>query len=86
VVGDQTLVAADDPGEVADAGDLAGLQGKRDREPGRVAEGFRALGPQLQLLRTRELLTDPLGLRQVETEEIAGIGVAGDATILQTIA
>ena len=44
-MGDQPLVAPNDPGQVANAGDLAGLQGKRDREPGRIAEGLRSRGP-----------------------------------------
>jgi hypothetical protein len=62
VVGDKALVTPDDPGQVANAGGLASLKRQRDCEPRRVAESLRPGGPQLQLLKVGELVTDPLGL------------------------
>lgn len=47
VVGDQSLVAPYDPGQIADAGGLAGFQGKRDGQPGRITECLRACRPTL---------------------------------------
>jgi hypothetical protein len=84
VVGDEPLVAADDPGEVADAGRLAGLEGKGDGETGRIAQGLRGGGALLQCLRIRQPGPDLLGLRQIEAEEVAGVGVLGDRSILHT--
>jgi hypothetical protein len=84
VVGDQSLVAPYDPGQIADAGGLAGFQGKRDGKPGRITECLRACRPTLQLLRGRKLFADPLGLGEIETEQIAGVGVLSQASILQT--
>lgn len=76
MVGDEPLVAADDPGEVADAGRRPSLERNRDGEPGRVAERLRAGRPQPQLLGARQALADALGLRQVEAEQVAGVGFA----------
>jgi hypothetical protein len=53
MVGDQPLVAADDPGEVTDAGRLAGLQGQGDGQAGWIAEGLCGGGAALQFLGTR---------------------------------
>ncbi len=47
VVGDQSLVAPYDPGQIADAGGLAGRQGKRDGQPGRITKCLRACRPEL---------------------------------------
>jgi hypothetical protein len=84
VVGDEPLVATDDPGQVTDAGGLAGIERERYGEPGRVAECLRPGRPQLQLLGARQVLANPLCLRKVEAEQIAGIGISGDVGILQT--
>lgn len=84
MVGDQSLVTLDDPGEVADAGRLAGLKGERHRQPGWVGESLRPGGPQLKVFTARQSLAEALCLGQVEAEEIAGVGIAGQAGILQT--
>jgi hypothetical protein len=84
VMGDQALVAADDPGEVADTGRIAGLQGNGDGEAGRIAESLGGGGAVLQFLDARQRCPDVLGLRQIEAEEVAGVGVLGDGSILHT--
>jgi hypothetical protein len=63
VVGDQPLVASDDPGEVADAGRVARVEGKGDGEAGRVAEGLGGDGALLQLRGRRDGGAETLGLR-----------------------
>ena len=44
-MGNEPLVAPDDPGQVAYAGRLAGVEGQGDGEPGRIAERLRPGGP-----------------------------------------
>lgn len=86
VMGDQPLVAPDDPGKVANAGGLAGLEGKRDGEPGRVAERLRPGRPQLQFPDADQLPADALGLGKIETAQIASFGFHDHRHILQTFA
>jgi len=85
-MGNQPLVASDDPGQVTDAGGLAHLQGKGDGEASRIAERLRARRPKLQFLGGRKPLADSLGFRQIEAEQIAGVGVLSDVDMLQTFA
>jgi len=81
VVGNKPLVAPDDPSQVTDTGRSAGVKGERDSEPGRIAERLQPGGPELQSLGRQEALTDPLGLRQVETEQIASIQIVAHCQI-----
>jgi hypothetical protein len=45
MMGDKPLIAPDDPGEVADAGRLASVEGERDGQPSRIAERLGSGGP-----------------------------------------
>jgi hypothetical protein len=83
-MGDQPLVAPNDPGQVADTSRLARVEGERDGEPGRIAERLRPRGPQLQLLVGSKLLADSLGLRQIEAEQVASVGIPGDRWMIRT--
>jgi hypothetical protein len=83
-MGDEPLVATDDPGEVADAGRLAGLERERQCQPRRIAQGLRRRRPLLELVGGGKSGADALGLRQIEAEEVAGVGIVGDAPILHT--
>jgi hypothetical protein len=62
VMGDQPLVAVDDPGQVADTRRLTPVKGERNREPGRIAKRFPGGGELPEGLDARKLLADPLGL------------------------
>lgn len=45
MMGDKPLIAPDDPGEVAHAGRLAGVEGERNGQPSRIAECLGPGGP-----------------------------------------
>src|SRR5207247_4359895 len=84
VVRDELLVAARDPGEIADAGRLAFAKRDRDRKPRRMGDRLRPGSPALELARVRQSLPDSLGLRKIEAEEVAGVAV-GHADILTPV-
>jgi hypothetical protein len=84
VMGDEPLVAADDPGEVAHAGRLPCFQREGEGEAGRLTERLGCGCAVLELLDARQRGADPLGLRQIETKEVAGVGIVGDMPILHT--
>ena len=75
----ESLVTPDHPCEVADARLLAVKQGEGDCQPGRIGERLGRRGQALELVRRRKRRSQLLRLRQVEAQEVAGVGVAGYA-------
>src|SRR5262249_46570568 len=75
VVGDELLVTPDGPRQIADARAPRRAERPRDGQPRRVAQGARAGGPRLELGHRRERLAHGLRLRQIEAEQVAGVGV-----------
>lgn len=83
MVGDEILVSLNHPRQVTDAQLLAVTQSQRDRHTAWIA---KRLGPRRGLLGRGEinpLHTQPLGTRQVETEQIAAIN--GHSNILTPV-
>ncbi len=68
VMGDELFAARDYEADVADAERFALVQRERDRQPGRIAVGFRAASEQVELGRGRQCLPDALGLGRVKAQ------------------
>jgi hypothetical protein len=67
----QSLVASDDPPEIADACGAGLLQRKRDHQPSRISQGAGSSRPGLERFGRGQLPAGCLGHRQIETEKIA---------------
>ena len=75
VVRDQPLRGPDHPGHVAHAQLVARQQGRRDPQPGLITQRPRGARHRLQPHGIGQRGPDPLGVRQVEAEELAHVVV-----------
>jgi len=82
-MGDEGLRATGHPREVASAELVAGVQGPRDREAGRVGERLGA-GDRGRGGRPLDLAADALSERQVQAQQIASVGHDDDSIAVET--
>ena len=86
MVGDEVLGPLGDPGEIADAQLVRARQRGGDRQARRIGERARLLAEPRRSSRVQALAPQPLGLLEVEAQQVAAVvGIDVILTLLVTL-